>query len=152
MGRTNDVHTKNSNSGVTYISQFVNKNTGTNIIMITIPHCCNHSDTSSINSEVKKFNRKLHTCMMLNTNVTVIDGDQSKECFTKQGLHWNGLGKEVICKQIATIIDKLFQTDKVLPICVDWETNPTIRIACQDTNTCNDLKNTNRNNNISVFV
>jgi hypothetical protein len=65
----------------------VNKNTWTNIIMITIPHCYDHSDTYNINNEVKKFNRKLHTCMMLDTNVTAIDGDQGKEYFTKQGLH-----------------------------------------------------------------
>jgi hypothetical protein len=31
-------------------------------------------------------------------------GTSNQEYFTKQGLHLNGLGKEVICKQIATIL------------------------------------------------
>ena len=111
----------------------MNKNTETNIIMLTIPHSYDHSDTSNINNEVKKFNKKFHKYMMLNTRVTRIDVDQSRECFTKQGLH--GLGKEVLCKQIATIIDKLFQIERVLPICIYWETNQTVRIALQSTNT-----------------
>jgi hypothetical protein len=135
MGGTNEVHTNNSKNGLRYMSQFVNKNTQTNIIMLTVPHSYDHSDTSNMNNEVKKFNRKFRKYMMLSTCVTVIDVDQNMEYFTKQGLHLNGLGKEVICKQIATIIDKLFQTQRVLPICIYWETNQTIRTAFQSTNT-----------------
>jgi len=56
------------------------------------------------------------------------------EYFTK-----HGLGKEEICKQTATIIDKLFQTE-VLPICIDWKTNQTIRITMHNTNIRNDVK------------
>ena len=70
MGGTNDVHTNNLNNGLRYISQFVNKNTQTNIIMLTIPHSYDHSYTFSVNNEVKKFNRKLRKYMMLNTRVT----------------------------------------------------------------------------------
>lgn len=72
---------------------------------------------------------------MLSTRVTRIDVDQNRQYFTKQGLHLNGLGKEIICKQIATIIDKLFPTERVLPICIYWETNQTGRIALQSTDT-----------------
>jgi hypothetical protein len=68
------------------------------------------------------------------------------EYFTKHGLR-----KEEICKQTATIIDKLFQTEKVLPICIDGETNQTIR-RTQSTNICNDLKNTNMKDNIDSEV
>jgi hypothetical protein len=39
------------------------------------------------------------------------------EYFTKHGLPLKGFGKEVICEQIATIIDKLFHAE-VLPICI----------------------------------
>jgi hypothetical protein len=66
------------------------------------------------------------------------------EYFTK-----HGLGKEEICKQTATIIDKLFQTQT---ICIDWETNETIRRTFQNTDICNDLKNTNRKDNIDSEV
>jgi hypothetical protein len=85
MDGTNDVRTNNLNNGLRYISQFVNKITQTNIIMLTIRHSYDHSDTSNINNEVKKFNRKLCKYMMLNTHVTIIDVDQNRECFTKQG-------------------------------------------------------------------
>jgi hypothetical protein len=135
MGGTTDVHTNNSNNNLRYMSQFVNKHTQTNIIMLTVPHSYDRSYTSNINNEFKKFNRKFRKYMILNTRVTIIDVDQKRECFIKEGLHLNGLGKEVICKQIATIIDKLFQTERVLPICIYWETNQTIRIAFHSTNT-----------------
>jgi hypothetical protein len=39
------------------------------------------------------------------------------EYLTQHGLPLNCRGKEVICKQIGTIIDKLFQTEKILLIC-----------------------------------
>ena len=103
----------------THIYQFVNKSTQTDIIMLTIPHHYDHSDTSNINNEVKKFSRKLCKYMKLSTHVTIINIDQNREYFTKHELHLNSLGKEVICKQIATIIDKLLQSEKVLPICID---------------------------------
>ena len=59
MGETIDVHTSNSNNGLRYVSQFVNKNTQTDIIMLTIPHSYDHSHTSNINNEVKKIQRKI---------------------------------------------------------------------------------------------
>ena len=90
--------------------------------MLTTSHHHDHSDTSNVNNEVKKFNRKLRKYMNLITHVIIIDVDQNGIFFTK-----HGLGKEEICKQTATIIDKLLQTEKVLPICIGWETNQTIR-------------------------
>jgi hypothetical protein len=75
--------------------------------MLTVPHRYDHSYTSNINNEVKKFNIKLRKCMKPITYVTIIDVDQNRKYLTQHGLHFNGHGKEVICKQIATIIDKL---------------------------------------------
>jgi len=77
MGGMNDVHTNNSINGLRYISQFVNKNTQTSIITLTTAHCYNHSDTSNVNNEVKKFNRKLSKYVKLNTHITIIDVDQN---------------------------------------------------------------------------
>lgn len=87
MDGTNDVHTNNLNNGLRYMSQFVNKITQTNIIMLTIPHSYDHSDTSNINNEVKKFNRKLCKYVKLSTHVTMIDVDQNRKYFTKHVLH-----------------------------------------------------------------
>jgi hypothetical protein len=81
--------------------------------------------------------------MKFSTHVTLINVNQNRKYFTKHELHLNSLGKKVICKQIVTIIDKLQQSEKVLLICIDWETNKTIWIAFQKTNIRNDLKNTN---------
>jgi hypothetical protein len=53
MGGMNDVHTNNSINGLRYLSQFVNKNTQTNIIMSTTSHHYNNLYTSIINNEVK---------------------------------------------------------------------------------------------------
>jgi hypothetical protein len=145
MGGTNDVHKNNSINGLRYIPQFVNKNTQTNIIMLNTSRCYDHSDTSNVNNQVKKFNRKLRKYMKLNTHVTITDVDQNGVFYCT----WSRKKKFV---NKLTITDKLFQTEKVLPICTDWETNQTIRRTFQNTNICNDLKNTNRKDNIDSEV
>jgi hypothetical protein len=47
--------------------------------MLTVPHGYDHSYTSNVSNEVKKFNIKLHKCMKPNTHVTVTDVDQNRE-------------------------------------------------------------------------
>jgi lysophospholipase L1-like esterase len=121
MDGTNDIITNNSKNGLRYISQYVNNNTQTYIVMLTVPHHYDLSYSSDVNNEVKKFNRKLRKYIKLNTHVTITDVNQNREYFMTHGLHFNGLGKVVICKQIANVIDDLFQTEEILPICMNWE-------------------------------
>jgi hypothetical protein len=53
MGGTNDIITNNSNNGLQYISQFMNNNTPTNIVMLTIPHHYDPSYSSDVNKQAK---------------------------------------------------------------------------------------------------
>jgi hypothetical protein len=57
--------------------------------MLTVPHGYDHSHTSNIKNEVKKFNIKLHKYMKPNTHVIVIDVDQNRIFYpTWTALKW----------------------------------------------------------------
>lgn len=56
---TNDVSKNNSQNGLKQITNFVDVNSHTNIILITVPHQHDLSEWSCVNSEAKVFNRKL---------------------------------------------------------------------------------------------
>jgi hypothetical protein len=60
----------------------------------------------------------------------------------KHGLHFNDLGKEVICKQIANVIDELFQINEILPIYINWEINQMDWISTNKMNICNESQST----------
>jgi hypothetical protein len=47
--------------------------------------------------------------MKLNKHVTILESPQNWDYFTRQGLHFNGYGKETICSQLAMSIKNLFQ-------------------------------------------
>jgi len=58
--------------------------------MLTVPHGYDHSYTSNINNEVKKFNIKLHKYMKPITHITVIDIDQNRIFYpTWTALKWS---------------------------------------------------------------
>jgi hypothetical protein len=48
--------------------------------------------------------------------------ENNKEYFTKHGLHLSGFGKQVICKQLAPIIEGMFQYTEDIPIFMNWDT------------------------------
>jgi hypothetical protein len=75
-----------------------------------------------------------------------MDVNQNREYFTKHGLHFNGLAKEVFCKQIANVIDQLFQTKEILPTCMNWEIDQLDRISTNKINISNESQRTNGQN------
>jgi hypothetical protein len=59
----------------------------------------------------------------LNKHVTIFKIPHDKDYFTRHGLHLNGQGKEIICSQLAPIIERLFQPTEVMPITLGWINN-----------------------------
>jgi hypothetical protein len=58
MGGTNDVSKNNFQDGLKHIINFVEVNSHTNIILMSVPHRHDLPEWSCVNSEVKAFNRK----------------------------------------------------------------------------------------------
>jgi hypothetical protein len=70
------------------------KNRGhTNIVIMSAPHRYNLCKTTSINSEVKVFNRKLLKKMKMYDYAKVVESNVSREYFTQHRLHTNRIGK-----------------------------------------------------------
>ena len=58
-GGTNDIARNNTDEGQKHIIDFVDKNRHTNIIVMSVPHRHDLINTSCVNTEVSRFNRKL---------------------------------------------------------------------------------------------
>jgi hypothetical protein len=59
-GGSNDIARNNSLIGLKHIQEFLINNNHTNVILLTAPHRHDLTTNSSINKEVKEFNKKLH--------------------------------------------------------------------------------------------
>jgi lysophospholipase L1-like esterase len=121
FGGTNDICKLNTDSSLQYISQFMENNTQTNILA-TVLHYFDLAPTSNVNQEVLKFKKKLCKYLKQFAHCTTFKTENNKEYFTKHGLHLNGFGKEVICKQLAAIIEGMFQYTKDILIFINWDT------------------------------
>jgi hypothetical protein len=61
--------------------------------------------SSYVNKEVITLNRKLAKCIKIYKHCTLLNVDLNRELFTNYALHLNGLGKDVISKQLVSHID-----------------------------------------------
>jgi hypothetical protein len=57
-------------------------------------------------------------------HASVIDMTNDRNHFTKHGLHFKGLGKEVLAKQIVSHIYAIQDQKKDLPIILGWNPDP----------------------------
>jgi lysophospholipase L1-like esterase len=105
-GGANDVSKNNSQDGLKHMTNFVKRNSHTNVIIMSVPHRHDLPVWSCVNNEVKAFNRKLVKLMKPYKHTTVVKVDLDRNCFTRQGLHMNNLGKERIASRIATVVTK----------------------------------------------
>jgi hypothetical protein len=92
-GGANDVSKNNSQDGLKQITNFLKRNSHTNVIIISVPHRHDLPEWSCVNNEVKAFNRKLVKLMKPYKHTTVVKVDLDRNFFTRQGLHMNSLGK-----------------------------------------------------------
>jgi hypothetical protein len=98
-GGSNDVSKNKVNVALKHISNFVKANNNTNIILLSAPHRQDLMD-SCVNNEIKSFNRKLLKHVKTINHTEVLEINPNRECFTQNGLHLNGRGKEKVAKQI----------------------------------------------------
>jgi hypothetical protein len=109
-GGSNDVYKNNSDIGLNHIIKFVKACSHTNIILLNVPHRYDLIESSCVNKEITRFNRKLAKSTKLYGYCTLVNVDLNKDLFTKHGLHLNGLGKEVVMKQLVChIYDRMFK-------------------------------------------
>lgn len=100
-GGSNDVSQNNAKIALKHISNFVNVNNNTNIILLSAPHRHDLMESSCVNNEIRSFNMKLMKHVKTINHTTVLETNTKRKCYTLHGLHLNGRGKEKVAKQIA---------------------------------------------------
>jgi len=110
----------NSKTALRHNRNFINSNNHTNIILISVPHRYDLMQSSCVNNEIRSFNRKLMKSVRAFKNASVLETTSDRNHFTKHGLHLNGLGKEVLSKQIVSHIYAIQDQKKDPPIIPGW--------------------------------
>jgi hypothetical protein len=54
------------------------------------------------------------------SHILVLEVDQSRQFFTKHGLHLNGTGKELLSKQIVSLMYSILTAKVNPPIILNW--------------------------------
>jgi hypothetical protein len=74
------------------------------------------------------FNRKLVKCIKIYRYCTFLNVDQNRRLFTNHGFHLNGLGKDVISKQLVSHIYAWLLEKVTIPIGTGWKTETSNRV------------------------
>jgi hypothetical protein len=124
-----------------YISQFLNRNMQTNIVLLTIPYCYDATADAHTNEEISGINRKIKKCSRVNKHVKLVETPRERGYYTRHGLHLNGQGKEIICQQLARITDELFRPIEDIPIVLDWNVDQIVSEELKASTTKSDIIN-----------
>jgi len=95
------------NKTLVIMTQFMQKYSNTNTVIVHIPQRHDLPKDSRTNLEIQAFSAKLSKIATLFSHVTLIEIDFNRKYYTKHGLHLNNAGKEWLAKLIASQIDKL---------------------------------------------
>jgi RNase H-fold protein (predicted Holliday junction resolvase) len=122
-GGSNDVAKNETKNGLSHLKKIISRNKNMNFILITAPHRFDLMESSCVNEEIKIFNRKMHKIMKLQSNVRILDIVLDRSCFTRQGLHLNGIGKNRMKEMIVKQISELSTEVKGDVIALGWPYN-----------------------------
>jgi len=98
-----------------HIRNFIKTNNHTNIILVNVPHRYDLMKSSCVNNEIKSFNRKLMKSVRAYQHASILEMSTDRKLFTNHGLHLNGLGKEVVSKQIVSLTYAILDQKKDTP-------------------------------------
>jgi hypothetical protein len=101
-GGVNDVAKENSKMALRQIRNFIKSNDHTNIILVSVPQRYDLLESSCVNNEIRARNRKLMQSVGAYQHASILEISSDGKPFTNHGLHLNGLGKEVLSKQIVS--------------------------------------------------
>jgi len=119
-GGANDVYRNNSTDALKHITNFVDVNKHTNVIILCVPHRHDLPEWSCVNTGIKAYNRTLAKLMKPRKHVTVVQVDLDRKFFTRHGQHMNNLGKELIALRLASVITDLLSNQEEI-ITLHWK-------------------------------
>ena len=140
---TNDYESDNFKSTFQNIREYISPLMHTNILMLDIPFRFDLQNSTMVNSEICKINRKLSKLVNASQNIGFLDSNNDSKLFTKHGLHRNRYGKQLVVTQIANYILSIFKQKSLPPIPLAWYTHTEV-------NTDNIKRNCSRPRKIQV--
>ena len=111
-GGTRDVSRNEANNGLKALKALAHRTTDTNVILLEAPHRYDLSPSSCVNTEVTRFNKRLHSLATTFNHVKVLSIPIERRFHTNHGLHLNQRGKDWIASNLV----------KKLGICIYWAT------------------------------
>jgi hypothetical protein len=109
------VYRNNSKVALQKITKFIQSNCNTNIIIYGVPHRYDLVEFSCVNRAIQAFNSKLRKVATEFKHVTILEGPDDRELFTRHGMHLNRKGKRLVSKQLAHETATLTATEEKTP-------------------------------------
>ena len=113
---SNDYDFNNFSATVQNITNFVQANKYTNIILLNVPHRYDLSNAPPVNNTISILNRKLMEMVMISPHTSFLETDNNRRAFTNHGLHLNKSSKCIVTYQLASHIQAIFKQSVTAPI------------------------------------
>lgn len=121
IGGANDINKNEANLGLCHLRKFIENRRNTNILVMTAPHRYDLQESSCVNSEIMKFNRKLCKVSKSAGNVEILQLALERNDFTRHGMHLNISGKEKVAKLMGESIVQRMSKEEVTPFILKWK-------------------------------
>jgi hypothetical protein len=105
------------------------------MIILGITHRHDLPCHSAINTEICVFSKKLIKIIKHFEHIWSLECDSQRAVYTHQGLHLNAVGKEIISKQMASLIYKSVGNKEEPPLSLKWKAVQTECIVTMAPNT-----------------
>jgi hypothetical protein len=102
-GESNDISSKENQTQrlLIQMTQFIQENTNSNIIIVNIPPMHDMDKISVTNLEIQATNRKLNKIATVYNNVTIIESYLYRKYFTRHDMHLNKHSKEWLINNLS---------------------------------------------------
>ena len=111
--------------GLKTLKAFAHRTIDTNVILLEAPHRYDLPPSSCVNTEVTRFNKRLHSLATTFNHVKVLNIPMERRFHTYHGLHLNQRGKDWIASNLVKEIRNLH---------LSGSTTPPIRLPWKDIN------------------
>jgi len=120
-GGTKDISSNESSKGLRCITDFAQRTSNTNVIILGVPHRYDLPHFSCINTEVKLFNNKLQNRMATFNHVNILNIPTGRSQHTTHGSHLNKKGKNLMANNLVKEIKTIYSAQRTAsPIVLPW--------------------------------
>jgi len=120
-GGTRDISRNETSKGVKALKAFAQRTIHTNVILLEAPHRHDLPPVSCVNTEVTRFNKRLHSLATTFNHVKVLSIPIDRRFHTNHGLHLNKKGKDWTASNLVKENGNLHLPDKSTPpIKIPW--------------------------------